>query len=490
MKGASPLVSMVFVIAFSMLSLTLVISVLNPVINRARDSSVIDEGINNLEFFYSVIKEVASEARGAKRTISIRVTDGTYEINSTKELIYFEYETKGGLRASGISGDLFLEPSPVFFDYFNDYQENSDASETWTTRNGTWKVTGARYYGSCSALSYRNLGKLKDFEIASKIINSNDNIPGEVFVVPKDPESLVLYLPFDEGNGNVAWDYSGYNNTGILKDANITNSDGDTPPQWVDGKFGNALNFDRVDDYVNVSDSASLDITDEITVEAWFKPEGIYQSMIVDKNNAYRIWISWGDGSWATLAFSVYINEAWNDTEFSVELLKGQWYHLLGVYNGSTSKLYLNGNLVASKSLSGNINESDEELLIGRYKYSGEYYFNGTIDEVHIYNRALSEEEIKAEYVLGLKKLFQSGVEQISLPNWLNVSLVLASPYKTYFDDIVVRTNENKMKLILPLRNVDLTGSLHISKGSHQVVIENKGVNTQTNKPIIEISAA
>jgi len=241
MKGASPLVSMVLIIAFSMISLTLVITVLNPVINRAKDSSVIDEATNSLELIYSTIKEVASEAEGAKRTITIRVTDGVYKIDTTKELIYFVYETKGGFKASGISGNVYLEPSPIFFDYFDHYQENSNASENWIIKNGSWQIVGARYYGQNNAVTYRNLGKLKDFEITGKIINLNDNIPGQIFVTPKDPQDLVLYLPFDEGSGIVAWDYSIYNNTGSLING----------PYWTGGKVGYALNFTG-DDYVRI----------------------------------------------------------------------------------------------------------------------------------------------------------------------------------------------------------------------------------------------
>jgi len=165
----------------------------------------------------------------------------------------------------------------------------------------------------------------------------------------------------------------------------------------------------------------------------------------------------------------------------------GKWHHVVFVYRGSgDGSVYVDGMDDTAISSPGTPTYGADNLTIG--SRNGAYGFYGIIDEVKIWNRSLTEEEVKAEYVLGLRKLIQSGVEQISLPDWINVSLVLSSPYKTYFDNIVVRTNNNEMKLIIPLRNIDLTGSLHVSKGSHQVVIENKGVNTQTNKPIIEIS--
>ena len=79
---------------------------------------------------------------------------------------------------------------------------------------------------------------------------------------------LVLWLPMDEGSGNIAYDYSGYGNNGTLYDANTTNDDGNTPPQWVDGMLGKALSFDGVDDYVEIR--KPLDVR-EHTVAAWIR---------------------------------------------------------------------------------------------------------------------------------------------------------------------------------------------------------------------------
>jgi hypothetical protein len=64
-----------------------------------------------------------------------------------------------------------------------------------------------------------------------------------------------MWLTFDEGSGNIAYDYSGNKNNGVLLDANATNNDGNTPPQWTNGRFGKALSFDGVDDYVGISAS-------------------------------------------------------------------------------------------------------------------------------------------------------------------------------------------------------------------------------------------
>ena len=75
----------------------------------------------------------------------------------------------------------------------------------------------------------------------------------------------------------------------------------------------------------------------------------------------------------------------------SVALGTGDWSHIAMTYDGSTQKLYVNGSLAASAALSGSINQDANSLLIGQF-------FNGMLDEVAIYNRALSATEVKDHY--------------------------------------------------------------------------------------------
>jgi len=79
-----------------------------------------------------------------------------------------------------------------------------------------------------------------------------------------DRNNVMLALPFDEGEGNVTKDLSPFGNDGGLRQG----------PQWVEGKFGKALRFDGVDDYVVIPHSKSFDITDSITIAAWVKLSG------------------------------------------------------------------------------------------------------------------------------------------------------------------------------------------------------------------------
>jgi hypothetical protein len=198
-------------------------------------------------------------------------------------------------------------------------------------------------------------------------------------------DGVVLALPFDEGEGDTAFDYSGYGNDGTLVNS----------PEWVDGKYGGALSFDGVDNYVEINESASLNITEAITVSLWLRfnqidiNQGIIRSRSEDGNNPWNVWY-WNVGKFR---FEVFIDggsyvQVYTDDD-SVTL--GDWIHFIGVFDGVTLKTYLNGvEQLHSLTAVGSIYPPDSNVRIGEY-YG---YFKGLCDEVRIYNRALSAEEI------------------------------------------------------------------------------------------------
>ena len=211
----------------------------------------------------------------------------------------------------------------------------------------------------------------------------------------------VLWLKFDEGAGTIAHDSSQYSNDGTLYNGSVSCFGGDCPT-WVDGKFGKALSFDGVNDYVEVPDMV---MSGNKTLELWIKPNfdyddgkqyGIMCWVYNDDNffNLYKeptknsIYFAWkGQGNWN------YISYVYNFTS-------GTWLHLAFTLDFSTgeAKQYINGELVKSKTGFTEIVSGSHNLRIG--VHGAENYFNGLIDEVRIYNRALSEEEIKQLYKL------------------------------------------------------------------------------------------
>ena len=194
---------------------------------------------------------------------------------------------------------------------------------------------------------------------------------------------LVSHYKLDETSGTTATDSTG-TNTGTL-----TNS-----PTWTVGKINNALSFDGVNDYVYLNSPASLQPT-SISVSTWFKTGATSGRIIRKRLSGYYLEITAGKASFvvAIPSFaSVTSTLTYNDN---------LWHHAVGLYDGTTLRLYIDGSQVASASASGNITYGAGGIAIGRDgDYSGSY-FNGVIDDVRIYNRALSADEIRLLYNLG-----------------------------------------------------------------------------------------
>lgn len=190
---------------------------------------------------------------------------------------------------------------------------------------------------------------------------------------------LVGYWNFDEGSGNIANDLTENNNNGII-----------TSASWVNGKYGNALLFNN--GLVNISDSDRLDVS-QVTIEVWVRLEDLgYDKEIVQKNGAYGIKL--GRSGDFNNRFVGYI---WGlpstQQPISSIISPGNWYHVVFTSDGSTHKLYLNGVLENSTNFVNSIPSSNGNLGIGGDP-SGKNYVNATIDEVRIYKRVLSNEEI------------------------------------------------------------------------------------------------
>jgi hypothetical protein len=213
-------------------------------------------------------------------------------------------------------------------------------------------------------------------------------------------QGLVLWLTFDEGTGTTTKDLSGNNNNGTLLDASSTNADGNTPPQWTTGKVGGALSFDGVDDYVRVSNIVIP--TNAITISFWIGPSINLSAGSGRKDLAYGvsyprpaiIFNREGDGK---IGMYVTVNGVNYDDVKTVRnsWSANIWYHITFTFDSSTFKIYVNGVLENSIVHTGTMQSITGWDIGGR---PGAVSFPGLIDEVRIYNRALSDAEIQALY--------------------------------------------------------------------------------------------
>ena len=206
-----------------------------------------------------------------------------------------------------------------------------------------------------------------------------------ITAAPPGLTGLVAAYAFEEGAGLFTGDASGRGHGGRQK-----------RPQWAAaGRFGRALDFNGVDDWVTIADEADLDMQSAITIEAWVNPRAL--------SGWNTIALKEGDGR---MSYALYAND-WdprpagyvrvNFIDQSVtgrsRLALNTWSHVAMTYSGSMMRLYVNGVEVSRRSMSGKIQTVNGPLRIGGNSIWGEY-FNGLIDEVRLYKRELNAAEI------------------------------------------------------------------------------------------------
>jgi Concanavalin A-like lectin/glucanases superfamily/Chitobiase/beta-hexosaminidase C-terminal domain/Glucodextranase, domain B/Bacterial Ig-like domain len=192
-------------------------------------------------------------------------------------------------------------------------------------------------------------------------------------------------------------DSSGNGNNGIPYNGVMFSS--------TDKKVGTQAGiFNGTNSYVSVPNSTSLNIINSMTVELWAKSNINWDAhtnwtFLVNKRNenysGYGIYI---DSNNPRVVFSIINTVGVGYYAPSPNLLPNTWYHIVGTYDGSNIKIYINGQLQNSVPASGTISTNTLNLEIGRWRDAYREYFNGLIDEVAIYKRALSATEIQEQY--------------------------------------------------------------------------------------------
>ncbi|HZL92980.1 MAG TPA: LamG-like jellyroll fold domain-containing protein, partial [Vicinamibacterales bacterium] len=158
------------------------------------------------------------------------------------------------------------------------------------------------------------------------------------------------------------------------------------------------LSFDGVDDRVNVADSASLDLTTGMTLEAWVYPTALtdWRTVIMKEVTGELSYLLYAHDGEPRPNAGVRVGSTSYYARGTSGLPVNTWTHLASTYDGSALRLYVNGTEVGSVAVTGTITTSTLPLRIGGNAVWGEY-FAGRIDEVRIYNRALSAAEIAAD---------------------------------------------------------------------------------------------
>ena len=248
------------------------------------------------------------------------------------------------------------------------YDNNTGHLVAWVSVSNLSSESDTRlymYYGNPSAPDQQNPSAVWDSDF--------------VMVQHLEEASAIRYDSTIEGNNGTA-----YGGVGKSTSEKIDGSDD------LDGK----------NDYVGILDSSSLDIASQVTVEGWFRSSRGLEEVLtgwfggVGKSSAYSLaWNAWSDG-WT---FQIYQGgvRSYCDT-IDAYMPKGEWHYVMGQYDGQYLKVFIDGQLKASKNIGSKTVDSNSAAFdIGRVFG---YYWNGSIDEVRISNVARSAEWIQTSY--------------------------------------------------------------------------------------------
>jgi hypothetical protein len=227
-------------------------------------------------------------------------------------------------------------------------------------------------------------------------------------------EGLLGYWPLDEGVGNTTADASGNGNEGIVNGY----------PDWVQGKFGMTLSFDGIDDYVYVGNDPSLDHgTGDFTISAWVKTT--YAELDEDPTIFGK-----GGDSEGGIRYCLLIHETYNSIRLVLDNDKAkywpegligvtddQWHHIVGMRDGTFLRIFVDGVQDPGAVEQTDSTAHTEFTIPADYDLTGtslygayigvihshakghlQKYFNGLIDDVAIWNRALSTDEVSHLY--------------------------------------------------------------------------------------------
>ncbi len=229
-------------------------------------------------------------------------------------------------------------------------------------------------------------------------------------------EHTVALWHFNEGSGNIVYDESGNDNHGTIHGAT-----------WATGMFGPALQFDGVDDYVEVPASASLDITDAITLEAWIYMTGwsevgspihnvILAKRIRTANYQYHVKKVTGQ----EYGYLGWYSSATKDSTSGTKLYLNNWYHVAAILDDTNNilKFYVNGQLSYENAASTvTLSTNNAPLTIGTDNYLIMTMFNGTVDEIRISNVARTAEEIAESASRNKQPIADAGNDQVIFIN-------------------------------------------------------------------------
>lgn len=206
--------------------------------------------------------------------------------------------------------------------------------------------------------------------------------------------NLIVWNKLDESSGTTVKDSS--SSTSVL-DGTLIGSTFSENTQL--GKVHRSINLDGTDDYIEIPDDSSLDISQNITISLWFNVDeyvNTFPTLCAKGSQNYRLYLTSGTQRiQARFSGLSHLNSSFVFNEDT-------WYHVVVTFNGFDKKLYINGTLDTHETESATITTNDDDFVLGNLDEGGTRSFKGAIDDFRVYDKALDAHQILALYQANL----------------------------------------------------------------------------------------
>jgi hypothetical protein len=302
-------------------------------------------------------------------------------------------DPEGGIRKLGDAQLLIAGTSPAPYHHYTDLVEAAAARDGWT-KTRVWTLA----CGNTIVLWQRRAAARA--HVAAKRARSNTSSPYPSAVLADSPAAFWRL----GGNTCNAADASGNNNTGFY----VGKPKLGARPLIADSNT--SVHFDGKDDELTVLDSPSLSSTKAISIEAWVRPDAVPSVagsawQLVSKWNTALLFLQAGPKQ-PQFVFALYDakKSAYQPRVLSTaNMLPGHVYHVVGTYDGSRMRIFVNGSLESTVARSGPLTHATYGGVIGEKGWGTlpSPHFQGSLDEIAIYGTALSSARVKAHYAEG-----------------------------------------------------------------------------------------
>ena len=238
------------------------------------------------------------------------------------------------------------------------------------------------------------------------------------------PSGIAAFYPLDTGQGGQVYDNSANNNQGSLVAA----------PTWVAGKLGQALTLNGATQYATVPSSASLNLTGDMTLSAWVNLADLsVQHEIISKrvgtgaaNTTYELRVQQATGQLQFLAYDTALRTVTGTTPVPT----GSWAQVAAVKSSGSVTLYLNGNAISTPGSVATSTTNTNAMKLGSNDDLTNF-LKGSLDEVKIYNRALTQQELANDVA----------AVNVGSASTQSIPSIIPGASQTASSDVVVRTD-------------------------------------------------